>query len=405
MAQAKLLSGSVGNGVERDRNVIAVTVGVVALLIIGGWAITAGEWAIMAGFSLLYLLSFATRIRWPQSAVSLSVVEPVVVALAVLLLSEAPAASVYLAVSPIAASAAAGAAGVGRATALQLAVFTLASITSQALVLAPFLWTLGGGLLGLLVVGVSRWVDRVTSRHAVAAAQNERKFLAAEIHDGLAQELAVLAFQLDGLQLQHGEQVPSAEVDRVAAELRRTMYDVRLTIHGLRDSQINEVGLAPVLAEHVRRCAEISGITAHLSISADADRLPPEVTVELAKIAQEAITNVRKHSKAKNVWVSADVLGGHALLVVADDGRGISSAGVTDPLTGYGMSIIKERAQRIDADLTVRSRDGGGTVIEVSRESARGRLPGSKLLGSAGSRSKSSPRDRRRMSRDSRTFS
>jgi len=267
------------------------------------------------------------------------------------------------------------------------------------------LWVACGAILGILVGSIDRWVERVAGRHAIESARVERRYLAAEIHDGLAQELAVLAFRMDQLELEHGDHIPGTAVAGVAEELRRTMYDVRWTIHGLRDSEIPEVGLTPALAEHVRRCAEISGITAHLSITADADRLPQHVATEMSRIAQEAITNVRKHARAKNVWVYADVLGGDALLVVADDGRGISADGAADPLTGYGMSIMKERTARIDADLTVRSRDGGGTVIEVRRASARRRLPGANLLGLAGSRSKSAPKDRRRMSREAETFS
>ena len=404
MAQSRQSSGSVRSGTGHDRNVIAVTVGIVALVVIDGWAAMAGEWAIMAGFSLLFLLSFALRIRWPQSAATLSVVEPVAVALVVVLLGETAVAGVYLAVSPIAASATAGAAGVLRTVALQGVVFTLVAVAVHDLAPAPFLWMLGGGLLGLLVAGVSRWVERVTSRHAVAAAQAERKLLAAEVHDGLAQELAVLAFQLDGLQLEHGEQIPSPEVDRVAEELRRTMYDVRMTIHGLRDNEISDVDLAPMLAEHVRRCAEISGITAHLSVAADADRLPPEVAVELARIAQEAITNVRKHSRAKNVWVSADVLGGSALLVIADDGRGVPNDFASQPLGGFGRSIMQERATRIDADLIVRDRSGGGTVVEVSRAPQPMGLVGRTVRSFSGSKRAASVSDRRRMSRQSKTY-
>lgn len=403
MRQLKALDTLFGASSAQDRDSIGVTVGLIALVLVGCLAVAESAWAVMAGFSVLYLLSFAAVLRWPRSATVISVVETVVVALVVVTLGEVGPAALYLTVSPVVACMARGFVGVLQSVAVQVAVILLAMLVLPDVSAWLLLWIACGAVVGLLVGGIDRWVGRVAQNHAAEVAQVERRYLAAEIHDGLAQELAVLAFRMDQLELQHGEEIPGSAVAEVAEELRRTMYDVRWTIHGLRDSEIPEVGLAPALAEHVRRCAEISGITAHLSISADAERLPQSVTTELLRIAQEAITNVRKHAKASNVWVSADVLGGHALLVVADDGRGVDTDRDADPLSGYGMAIMKERAERIDASFTVRSRDGGGTVVEVSRKPVRSRLSQVRLLSFSG-RSADSGEDRRRLPRNAETF-
>ena len=79
------------------------------------------------------------------------------------------------------------------------------------------------------------------------------------------------------------------------------------------------------------------------------------------RIAQEAITNARKHAGARNLWVRCSVAPPSALLAVEDDGKGLGRARVDS----YGLEIMQERAERVGADLSVGPRDGGGTVVEV----------------------------------------
>jgi signal transduction histidine kinase len=154
-------------------------------------------------------------------------------------------------------------------------------------------------------------------------------------------------------------------VEGVADDIRRTLHDTRWAIHDLRDGRLPEVGFGTALADHVRRAADMCGIIAHLSITEGAVSLPVAVQTELLRIAQESVTNVRKHAHATNIWVTVELSGRNALLVVADDGVAAFPAAADRPQDCYGLRIMRERAERIGADLTHRPRAGGGTVVEV----------------------------------------
>jgi signal transduction histidine kinase len=102
-----------------------------------------------------------------------------------------------------------------------------------------------------------------------------------------------------------------------------------------------------------------------MSLDESTARLPAAIEAELLRIAQEAITNARKHAAARNLWVDCWTDPPRASLTIRDDGRGIS--GRRDD--SYGISIMRERAQRIDATLEVTSESGDdkprGTVVQV----------------------------------------
>jgi signal transduction histidine kinase len=91
------------------------------------------------------------------------------------------------------------------------------------------------------------------------------------------------------------------------------------------------------------------------------ERLAVAQETELLRIAQEAVTNVRRHANAENVWVTCRVDPPYAFLRVADDGAGMDSP----RNDSFGLDIMQERADRIGAELTWHPRDGGGTVLEV----------------------------------------
>jgi signal transduction histidine kinase len=100
---------------------------------------------------------------------------------------------------------------------------------------------------------------------------------------------------------------------------------------------------------------------AHTSIDEQGDRLSSSTEIELLRIAQEALTNVRKHARAGQVWITCTIDAPHAYLVVSDDGVGVQG---TRP-GSMGLQGMRERARRIGGVLDVRPRDGGGTVVEV----------------------------------------
>jgi len=104
-----------------------------------------------------------------------------------------------------------------------------------------------------------------------------------------------------------------------------------------------------------------SDLTVHLELDESPQRLRTESEAELLRIAQEAVTNVRKHASAANLWVTVRTAPPAALLRIEDDGLGLRAARADS----YGMEIMRERAERLGATLTVSARPNGGTIVEV----------------------------------------
>jgi signal transduction histidine kinase len=200
------------------------------------------------------------------------------------------------------------------------------------------------------------------------ATAEERQRLAREIHDGVAQEIASLGYLVDDLAAS-AESARPAQIDRVRKELTRIVDDLRLSIFDLRSQVSRSRGLGIVLSEYLREVGLRSGPTVHLAIDETPDRLRLGVEQELLRIVQEAATNARKHSGAENLWVTCKVRPPAVELTVDDDGSGIHQQGKA---VGFGLSIIRERAERIGATLSITNRAAGGTHIEVRVQAAEG---------------------------------
>lgn len=197
------------------------------------------------------------------------------------------------------------------------------------------------------------------------ATSEERARLAREIHDGIAQEIAGLAFVVDDIAARVEQPELREDVNRIRSELTRMVSELRLSIFELRTNIDSAEGLGAALSKYAREVGARAGLTMHLVLQEAESRLSPEVEMELMRIVQEALTNILKHAQAKNVWVMLRTAPPKATVRVSDDGVGLRD-GRRD---SYGLEIMRERAQRIGGALEVRQRPGGGTVVEVSLDS------------------------------------
>jgi len=194
------------------------------------------------------------------------------------------------------------------------------------------------------------------------ATLEERRRLAREIHDGIAQEVAGLGFLVDDALCATDEPTAHTSLQRIRDELTRIVTELRMSIYDLR-SEVG-AGIGDALSTHVRSVGAEASMTVHLVLDEDESRLPPGVAPEILRIAQEAVANARRHSQARTLWVTYRVTEGGAFLRVADDGRGIPEGrGRPD---SFGLQIMRERAARIGASLTVKRRTPNGTVVELS---------------------------------------
>ncbi len=193
------------------------------------------------------------------------------------------------------------------------------------------------------------------------ATAEERRRLAREIHDGIAQELASLGYAVDDLSYRATDAEQRAQLQELRHELTRIISELRLSIFDLRSEVQPTMGLGAALSDYARQVGATSPLTVHLVLDESPSRLRSDTEAELLRIAQEAITNVRKHARARNLWVTCRIAPPAALLRVEDDGSGMGE-GRSD---SYGLEIMRERAGRIGAELTVGPRVDGGTVVDV----------------------------------------
>jgi signal transduction histidine kinase len=198
------------------------------------------------------------------------------------------------------------------------------------------------------------------------ATSEERQRLAREIHDGVAQELVMVGYGIDNA-LAHLPDSDTAaqaaeELRSLRAEVTRVITELRLSLFELRSEVDRHGGLTSAIADYARTVGASAGLRVHLSLDESTARLPAAVEAELLRIAQEAITNARKHALAENLWVTCEIDPPYARIEVSDDGQGIGP----EPSEGrYGLSIMAERADRIRGHLEIRARDPRGTTVAV----------------------------------------
>jgi signal transduction histidine kinase len=194
----------------------------------------------------------------------------------------------------------------------------------------------------------------------------ERQRLAREIHDGVAQEIASLGYLVDDLSAGTVTEAQRAKLQDLRGEISRVVSELRLSIFDLRSEISPAAGLGSALSDYVRAVGARSGLTVHLTLDEAPTRLRSEVEAELLRIAQEAVTNARKHSNADNLWVDCRVDPPFAQITIQDDGGGLGQPRDDS----YGLRIMRERAQRVGAALEVDERSGlnghRGTRVAVT---------------------------------------
>ncbi|HEX7974395.1 MAG TPA: GAF domain-containing protein [Anaerolineales bacterium] len=194
----------------------------------------------------------------------------------------------------------------------------------------------------------------------------ERIRLAREIHDGLAQTLGFLKLQVAQMQNYRAR----GEIDRlqqsldlVYATLSETYEDVRLSIDNLRISP-DDPGLSGWIEQTVDEFRDATGLAVNLDAVNDHAELPPEIHAQLIRIVQEALSNIRKHAQASQIWVSCQESDGELCLEIRDNGRGFAAEDVVGS-TRHGLRGMRERAELIGSDFQVISRPGEGTLVRV----------------------------------------
>jgi signal transduction histidine kinase len=198
----------------------------------------------------------------------------------------------------------------------------------------------------------------------------ERARFARELHDGAIQSLIAVEMQLDVVRRQSGQQpVVTSELSRIQKLLREEVLKLRELMQEMKSFEVDAERLPGFVADTVERFRRETGISAEFVSEIDKVELPQKVCRELARIVQESLVNVRKHSGARHVLVRLAQRSGNVQLTVEDDGRGFSFSGRLSEtelaLTGKGPAVIRERVRLLAGELTIESNPGHGARVEV----------------------------------------
>jgi signal transduction histidine kinase len=189
------------------------------------------------------------------------------------------------------------------------------------------------------------------------------------MHDGLGQALGSLLVKIRCAALRD---LPDAKarvaLDKVEKIAEEAYAEVRQSIFGLRTIVTRSLGLIPTLAEYLHDFSQQSGITTDLQVPHEtAIRLSLRAEIQLIRVIQEALTNVRRHAQARRAWVSFRVQGEELEVVIGDDGRGFDLAGVQTGARGhFGLQTMEERSQAVGGKLDIDTAPGKGTKVSVT---------------------------------------
>jgi signal transduction histidine kinase len=204
---------------------------------------------------------------------------------------------------------------------------------------------------------------RMFLRIRTLAADEERSRIARDLHDHVGSSLAMIGFEVDRALAKTGA---DTEVEPILRELRRqvsaVVSDVRDTLYDLRTDVSDARDLTETTAEFLARVQQRSGILTHCDLRLP-NRLPLVIERELWQIVREAIVNAERHSQATHLMVASRQTGDLVSLTVRDDGVGLDATNARPD--SYGLVGMRERAQRLDGELSVRSLDGGGTEMRL----------------------------------------
>ncbi len=191
----------------------------------------------------------------------------------------------------------------------------------------------------------------------------ERQRLRQEIHDGIAQVMGYLRIKTNLIMKappasKEGLLAEISEINKMASE---SYHDIREAIDSL-DTEAEDLSLGAALSGHIRRVRKRMNCNIEFIVPEKLAALPPTTQLQLLRISQEALNNVRKHASATKVWVRLQSTPQGLQLVVKDNGGGFSPG----KQKGVGLTIMEERAKSINGILTVTSSPGQGTEVSVT---------------------------------------
>ncbi len=219
-------------------------------------------------------------------------------------------------------------------------------------------------LLSSYVV-VSRFVAAKTAhvmlaRRVLTAQEDERRRIAAELHDGLGQQILTVKFHLQAV----NEELQNRPLARLADDLDGCIDLVREIAAGLSPALLDRIGLGSLLKMQAKRIADRTGLALHVAVETP-DRIVGNTAIHLFRIFQEAVRNVLHHARATHIDIRLWQESRQLCIRITDNGQGFDVNEACRCGKGIGLSTIRERAELLGGRMIVKSVKGQGTSIQV----------------------------------------
>ena len=224
-----------------------------------------------------------------------------------------------------------------------------------------------------LLLTASGWAAFRLRLHQIrgrfALVLEERARLAREIHDTLAQGFVGISSQLDAVAMSLPGNVDLAKQHlQLASKMaRHSLTEARRSVMDLRASALEGHDLPAALHEGAKQWTSGSAVEVQVDVTGEPKHLPEEMEQNLLRIAQEAVANALKHAAASRIWIRLSMEARRLCLRVEDDGRGFEQQDAFSTVGGhFGLLGMRERAERLGGALSLHSRPGDGTQVEVT---------------------------------------
>ncbi|WIX79759.1 sensor histidine kinase [Amycolatopsis carbonis] len=199
-----------------------------------------------------------------------------------------------------------------------------------------------------------------------AGVHDERRRMAREIHDTLAQGLTGIVTQLQAADRASSAESRHRHLTQVHTLAKDSLTEARRAVQALRPEPLTDSRLPDALAELARRVTDTSGVAVTAETSGEPVPLLPELEVTLYRVAQEALANAEKHARAARIAVSLTYAGEVVLLDVRDDGTGFDPASpARGDGTGFGLQAMRQRVRCVAGTFALESAPGEGTAVNV----------------------------------------
>ena len=211
-----------------------------------------------------------------------------------------------------------------------------------------------------------RIAQQTFSRQLIASQEQERKRIAAELHDSLGQRLVVIKnLALMFLNVKKSDANEFGQIEEISAEASQAIGEVKEISYNLRPYQLDRIGLTKAIEAIVRTAKSASTIEFSAEIDDIDNYFPKETEINFYRIVQECVNNVVKHSEAAKAFVKIKNSDETIKLEIGDNGKGFTPFQTESKTGGFGLIGITERAELFGGKVEIKSAPNQGTVVRI----------------------------------------